>query len=686
MRPGSVVRAIVVAGCLLPCVTAGVLAARPDLRPRKTCEISPDEETLEPVSVERKSSALAVLRMGHRRVALVADTDAQEIVAFDARAAKVLGRAPVGGSPSHVLFGVTAGGERRLYVTQRDASAVSVFEVSSRALGCGGSLLRRVAEMKTADEPVAMAMAPDGETLYVLAGWGHALEGFSTKSHARVFGADVPREPRAVLVDAAGTRAFVSHAVGRGVTVVDLRSDAEARTIVLEGALGQLASTRDGTMEGRPPVSFGSFSFFDAPLDGAGVPFGLEIRGAGGAPTAATRTPGPRAPTQGFALASLRGSGRAERIFVPEVLVDPGDTPAASAGAPRPSGYGSTGDGFPPSFGPATAHVAVIEGAAEAPLTTSMTLVVNDTSCLLPRAAAVDAAERSLFVACLGTDEVDEYDATAPNPTAALRARWKVPSGPTGIAVDDDRLVVWSAFDRILTVIGRRVGDVAHASTVPERAASPFEVGRKLFHASGNAAISGDGRACASCHPDGRDDGLTWSSPDGPRQTPMLAGRLASSAPFGWTGASVTVREHLRQTLSRLGGHGLNDRATYALLTYVAQMKPPPRAPSSTPAKVARGGEIFRSYEAGCATCHSRGDGPTGDGEVHDVGSAARGDLTASLDTPSLQFVGGTGPYFHDGRYATLPQLLRATDGAMGSTSHLSPDDFDALTTYLESL
>ena len=75
-----------------------------------------------------------------------------------------------------------------------------------------------------------------------------------------------------------------------------------------------------------------------------------------------------------------------------------------------------------------------------------------------------------------------------------------------------------------------------------------------------------------------------------------------------------------------------------------------------------------------------------GDGQVHDVGSFAKGDLTAMLSTPSLQFVGGTAPYFHDGRYAMLRELLRATDGNMGSTGHLSVSDFDALTSYLETL
>ena len=42
----------------------------------------------------------------------------------------------------------------------------------------------------------------------------------------------------------------------------------------------------------------------------------------------------------------------------------------------------------------------------------------------------------------------------------------------------------------------------------------------------GDRRISADGRVCASCHPDGREDGVAWVTPEGPRQTPMLAGRL----------------------------------------------------------------------------------------------------------------------------------------------------------------
>ena len=49
-------------------------------------------------------------------------------------------------------------------------------------------------------------------------------------------------------------------------------------------------------------------------------------------------------------------------------------------------------------------------------------------------------------------------------------------------------------------------------------------------------------------------------------------------------------------------------------------------------------------------------------------------------------FVGGTAPYFHDGRYASLRSLLIDADGKMGKTRHLSKDDLDALEAYMRSL
>ena len=83
--------------------------------------------------------------------------------------------------------------------------------------------------------------------------------------------------------------------------------------------------------------------------------------------------------------------------------------------------------------------------------------------------------------------------------------------------------------------------------------------------------------------------------------------------------------------------------------------------------------------ESECSTCHTAG---AQDGKTHDVQSRHHADKKVDFDTPSLSFVSGRAPYFHDGRYATLRDVLVETDGTMGHTRHLEPGDVDALEAY----
>jgi cytochrome c peroxidase len=206
--------------------------------------------------------------------------------------------------------------------------------------------------------------------------------------------------------------------------------------------------------------------------------------------------------------------------------------------------------------------------------------------------------------------------------------------------------------------------------------------GRRLFHTSRDARLSRD-RACASCHPEGRDDGLVWTSPDGPRQTPTLAGRLEGTAPYGWFGESTTVKEHLRKTFSRIGGTGLDGPESAeeldALVAYIAQIPPPPAAPTADARAAERGKKAFVAY---CNDCHK--DGGT-DGESHDVGTGVASERRQAFDTPTLRGVRGTAPYFHDGRQATLEELLSARNQRMFS-GVLSEADRHDLIAYLETL
>src|SRR5207253_10641197 len=132
-------------------------------------------------------------------------------------------------------------------------------------------------------------------------------------------------------------------------------------------------------------------------------------------------------------------------------------------------------------------------------------------------------------------------------------------------------------------------------------------VGRRLFHTVGAGRVAADGRAGASWQPAGRAAAIVWSSPEGPRQTPMLAGRLQKTAPYGWSGTGDTVKAHVAETFARLHGKGLADAELDALVRYATTMKAPAsmrvtaseNAPSDAAhvAQIDRGRHIFKSQE-----------------------------------------------------------------------------------------
>src|SRR5690606_34124277 len=118
-------------------------------------------------------------------------------------------------------------------------------------------------------------------------------------------------------------------------------------------------------------------------------------------------------------------------------------------------------------------------------------------------------------------------------------------------------------------------------------------------------------------HPDGRDDAITWATPDGPRRSIMLAGRVGATPPYSWDGNAPSIAQHLSATFKRLRGHGLRSYELEALVAYVSALPAPPAGAIDEPAKVERGKQLFASKETGCSGCHA-GDQLT-DGMNHDV-------------------------------------------------------------------
>jgi cytochrome c peroxidase len=74
------------------------------------------------------------------------------------------------------------------------------------------------------------------------------------------------------------------------------------------------------------------------------------------------------------------------------------------------------------------------------------------------------------------------------------------------------------------------------------------------------------------------------------------------------------------------------------------------------------------------------------DGLSHVLGHLRSDESRSDFDTPSLRFVASTAPYFHDGRYATLHDVLTDPRHRMGHVESLTNDDARALEAYLRTL
>ena len=224
----------------------------------------------------------------------------------------------------------------------------------------------------------------------------------------------------------------------------------------------------------------------------------------------------------------------------------------------------------------------------------------------------------------------------------------------------------------------------------------PAEVrdGRRAYTEARFSGLSDDGNiSCAMCHPEGLEDGVVWFTPNGPRQTPSLAGRLHDTAPFNWLGSTQTLEDNMAETVERLGGTGLSSTTLAALVTYLHTLPAPPNGhepPDGRTAQQLRGMSLFHDPNVGCATCHS-GAAWT-DNNSYDVGTTTdferrvNDDAPVRYNTPSLLGLHHTAPYLHDGSARTLRDVLSRTSTTMGHTAHLSSQERDDLIAFLMTL
>jgi cytochrome c peroxidase len=186
--------------------------------------------------------------------------------------------------------------------------------------------------------------------------------------------------------------------------------------------------------------------------------------------------------------------------------------------------------------------------------------------------------------------------------------------------------------------------------------------------------------ACASCHPDGRADGLTWKIEKNQLQTPVLAGRVVGTHPFKWDGGDKDLATSLTTTMKRLGGSGLDAGQTANLTAYLEAL-PRPATPTRDPGAVARGKQMFEG-DLGCRGCH---DGASyTDRQLHEFS----GSTLAEAKTPSLIGLATSAPYYHDGSAPSLEALLRDRGNVhgMADTAKLTDRQVADLSAFLDTL
>ena len=331
-----------------------------------------------------------------------------------------------------------------------------------------------------------------------------------------------------------------------------------------------------------------------------------------------------------------------------------------------------------------------------------ITLDTADEPVNMPFSVVLSPNENIIYVANAGSDDISVIDLDVNKGLAHIA----VGSNPRGIALSHDGslLYVNNVLDGTLSVIDTEtlvVSDSIQLTEIPVSAT--LLEGKRIFNSASEPKLTTDHWiSCATCHFDGMMDKETWIGfPDGARNTPALFD-VRKTLPMHWSGdfdelqdVEITIREiqfgtglipgPIHDTLE--DPHAGLSSELDALAAYLGTIKPPNSPFRDDPIEVANGKTVFD--DSGCQTCHT--ESLYTDRKLHDVGtgdpnlernSHGRG---TKFDTPSLNSVWLTAPYFHDGSAATLERVLQ-----MGSVHNifgdLSPDELKSLITFLRSL
>ncbi len=565
------------------------------------------------------------------------------VAVVDATTRARVAEVTVGGQATDVAFSSDG---TRAYVTSRLNDSVSVIDVASRQV---------VQAIPVADEPHGLAVDPAGRTLFVLGTAFDAVSVVDLATGKETKRLAASRNPWSAALSPDGKRILVTNALSRfvkfrtppmsEVTVLDVDGKkVEDRWVVPESNL----------LLGVAWHPSGEFALATMNRTKNLVPMTRILQGW-------TITNG---------LAVLWKGGRVDQLLLDE---------------PHRYFADITDVAFSPDGKTAVA-----------------------TSAGSNRAAVIDVDKLVSLVR--RTSDEDRRD-VLPNWLGAsaefVVARVETKDNPRGIAVAPDGKTAWVAntLDDSLSVIDlARRAAVARVDLGGPKKTTHIRRGEKLFH---NANITFQRQfACATCHPDGHVDGLTYDiEADGIGVSPVdnrtLRG-IYDTDPFKWEGTNVSLA---RQCGARLAVFftrtaPFTPDELRAVNDYTVTIPRPPNRhrPLGTELTEAqrRGKLVFERSRANdgreippegqCIFCHF----PPyfTDRQQRDVGTKQALDRAGKFDVPHLNNIYDSAPYLHNGMADTLEEIWTRFNpyDRHGVTNDMTKDQLNDLIEYLKTL
>jgi len=264
--------------------------------------------------------------------------------------------------------------------------------------------------------------------------------------------------------------------------------------------------------------------------------------------------------------------------------------------------------------------------------------------------------------------------------------------GPRAIDVSPDghTLAVAGYFSANVLLLDAATRVVQHNIQLADTITLTLERrGEQLFHDASRSFLGW--LSCATCHPDGRSDGLNWDLlNDGignPKNSKSLV--LAHKTPPAMAlGVRASYEVAVDAGFTHIQFSEADSAELRAVEAFIASMQPE-ASPYLQNGKLSRlakkGKKVFEDEKVGCAHCHS---GPLfTDLKTYNVGTRGPLDYHADFDNPTLKELWRTAPYLHNGSAATVRDVIEMnTDDKHGHTRHLTDQEIDRLVEYLLSL